>query len=248
MAALSFQAGLSKKQTSTRYSTRLLRYAIPLVWLEELRGKMPRPLRILEIGTGSGQMKRFVDAARAAERGSLYDAWTGLDIAPQEARLAQAGYGKVEVFDADQFTTDATPSRVFAGFDVVLLLHVLEHLKDPEGFLKRLTPALDLGVCLIGGVPSTPHALFAARQARLRQKYLPGGHWCKFSSTRVAQMLKESGWSKAEITGAFLLRSSGSPLENSATWMRWNLALAHRWSWWPGEVYFRAVKEAAPGS
>jgi hypothetical protein len=60
----------------------------------------------------------------------------------------------------------------------------------------------------------------------------------------VANLLSLSGWSSPEITGAFLLRRSGSSLENSSGWMRWNLALAHRWPWWPGEVYFRATKNS----
>lgn len=244
MTALSQKAGLSRRQTSTRYSTRLLRYAIPLVWLQGLRQELNRPLRILEIGTGSGQMKRFIDAATPPSRPTIYDVWDGFDISPQEAHLARAGYGKVEVFDADVYTTAPELPRAFPGYDAVLLLHVLEHLKDPEAFLRRISPTFDSGCTLIGGVPATPHCLLPARQARLRQKYLPGGHWCQFSSTRVADLLSSSGWSSPEITGAFLLRRSGSSLENSAAWMRWNLALAHRWPWWPGEVYFRATKKS----
>jgi SAM-dependent methyltransferase len=244
MTALSQKAGLSRRQTSTRYSTRLLRYAIPLVWLQALGQKLGRPLRILEIGTGSGQMKKFIDAATPPGAPPIYDLWDGFDIAPQEVLLARAGYGKVEVFDADVYTTSPELPRTFPGYDAVLVLHVLEHLKDPEAFLQRITPTFDSGCTLIGGVPATPHCLLPARQARLRQKYLPGGHWCQFSSTRVANLLSLSGWSSPEITGAFLLRRSGSSLENSSGWMRWNLALAHRWPWWPGEVYFRATKNS----
>lgn len=242
MTALSQRAGLSRSQSSTRYSTRLLRYCIPYVWMKEQAAQLGRPLRVLEIGTGSGQMKKFVDAAVPANEPLLYDRWEGLDIAPQEAHLIRAGYAKFEVFNADDFTNAPDPERSFSGYDVVLLLHVLEHLRDPEAFLDRLTLGLDSGCMLLGGVPSTPHLLQPVRERRLRRKYLTGGHWCQFSSKRVAAMLKHSGWISPEITGAFLLRQSGSPLENSTGWMRWNLTLAHRWPWWPGEVYFRATK------
>lgn len=237
-------AGLSRQQASVRYPARLLRYLLPYAWMEELRSTLGRPLRVCEIGTGSGQMKRFIDfmsqePAKAAES-AFYESWQGFDIAPQVEALKRAGYGEVEAFNADE-----PLQREFRGFDVVLLLHVLEHLREPEDFSRRLAGALDAQTLLIGGVPSVPGLLAGMREARLRQKYKPGGHWCKFSAGRVRRLAQGAGLVDVFLTGAFLLRASGSSLENNLHWMRWNLALAHYFPWWPGEVYFRA--RVAPG-
>lgn len=234
-------AGLSKKQNSRRYPTRLTRYLIPYVWMRQLRQELGRPLRVAEIGTGTGQKKLCTDALwkweqQAAGGGELlYTQWDGFDVAPQQARLTAAGYDLQEEFDAD-----AGEFRDFPGYDVVLLLHVLEHLREPELFLERLAPRLDPGCLLLGGVPSTPEFLRGTRETQLRKKYLPGGHWCQFSSTRVAAILARPEWTAGEITGAFVVRASGLFLEDSPSWLRFNLAFAHVFPWWPGEVYFSA--------
>jgi hypothetical protein len=40
------------------------------------------------------------------------------------------------------------------------------------------------------------------------------------------------------------MRSKGSPLENSAAWMRFNLAWGRLFPWWPGEIYWLMRKPA----
>lgn len=48
------------------------------------------------------------------------------------------------------------------------------------------------------------------------------------------------------MTGAFLVRSSGSPLENSGLWVRLNVLFGALFPGWPGECYwqFRRVVPA----
>jgi hypothetical protein len=233
---LSRAAGLSKKQSSTRFPARILRYLIPYAWMRDAALSRKQPLRICEIGVGSGQMKKFVDALAPAflsgER-PIYEVWDGFDIALQHEALQGLGYGKLLDFNAD---LENWP--VFSGYDVVLLLHVLEHLKSPEAFMSRLASSVDPGCLILGGVPSVPEFLRSGRERRLRQKYLAGGHWCQFSPDRIENMLHQSGMETLDLTGAFALRASGFPLENFPSWFKANLFFAFLFPSWPGECYF----------
>lgn len=236
-AAASLAAGLSRKQRSRKFPTRLARYLIPQAWLESIRRELGRPLRICEIGTGSGQMKKFVDfmsgELSTAEQ-PLYDKWHGFDIAPQTEKLAQAGYESVEFLDADE-----PLDRSFHGYDVILLLHVLEHLKQPEDFFPKLAASSDPDTTIIIGVPASADFLARRREIQLRKKYLPGGHWCKFSPSRLENLMLSANLAERELTGAFFLRASGLFLENYRWWFLFNLAMAGRFPGWPGEVYCR---------
>ncbi len=235
-------AGLSPKQNSRRYPIRLARYLIAYAWMEAHRTRLNRPLRIAEIGIGSGQQKKCADfvwqhsPAHLHTGQQLYHQWDGFDVALQDDdSLAQAGYHTLETFNAD-----VEQPRSFFRYDVILLIHVLEHLRDPETFMEHLAARLSPGSLVIGGVPSIPHPFQQLRESRLRKKYDQGGHWCQFSSRRVKNILRTRSWTDAEVTGAFALRSSGSPLEDSIRWIHFNLAFAHLFPWWPGEVYFQA--------
>ncbi len=240
-------SGLSKAQKNTRYSFRTLRYLIPRLWLRSLRKKLGRPLRVCEIGIGSGQMKKFSDAVdreilKSTPPEPLSLQWDGFTKGAIPEMVETEGYDKIEEFDAD-----APFAISFAEYDVVLLLHVLEHLKDPEKFLHRLAATLSPGALVIGGVPSVSPGFAGIRERQLQKKYKDGGHWCKFSASRVKTMLKESDLTCEEITGAFLIRQSGHTLENRKSWMQWNLFFAHLLPSWPGETYFQASKPADPG-
>ncbi len=232
-------AGLSKKQASTKFPTRMSRYLIPYAWLMQQREKLGRPLRICEIGVGSGQMKKFVDFlfSNTESSGALYEKWDGFDIALRREELLAAKYDHIEDFNAD----GEFPQQ-FPNYDVVLLLHVLEHLKNPEASVQRLVSTFTPGTLLIGGVPSAPEPLARKREICLRKKYLVGGHWCKFSANRVEKLLQTCKLQEPEVTGAFALRWSGFFLENHRWWLEKNLVFAHLLPWWPGEVYFQGSR------
>jgi hypothetical protein len=64
------------------------------------------------------------------------------------------------------------------------------------------------------------------------------GHVSIFSPERVARMGEAAGCTTEFVSGAFLMRSKGSSLENSAAWMRLNLQWGGMFPWWPGEIYW----------
>jgi SAM-dependent methyltransferase len=62
-------------------------YRPTLAWLDSLPKPLPRPLRIVDVGSGQGDMLRRI-AGWAARRGVAVEL-TGLDRNPQAARLAE---------------------------------------------------------------------------------------------------------------------------------------------------------------
>ncbi|MCS7008774.1 MAG: class I SAM-dependent methyltransferase, partial [Chthoniobacterales bacterium] len=225
------------------YPTRLLRYLIPCRWLLDIHSHITQPLLIAEIGTGSGQMKSLTDFIATNtlffnyKRSAvpLYSRWDAFDIAPNTLQLSLKNYHSINHFDANlDIKLD------FSNYNIFLLLHILEHLQDPPLFCQNLTRATQKPSYFIIGVPSLPDFLAGLRQKQLRRKYLSGGHWCKFSPARLRHLASTSGWSILQLTGAFLTRLSGNPLEDSRFWFKFNLILANLLPTWPGEVYLLA--------
>jgi hypothetical protein len=57
-------------------------------------------------------------------------------------------------------------------------------------------------------------------------------------------MAAQAGLKVEFMSGAFLMRSKGSSLENSAAWMRFNIAWGRLFPGWPGEIYWLMRKPA----
>lgn len=207
----------------------------------EIRRQTNQPLQIAEIGTGSGQMKSFADylfsqvSSSDFPKTEIYSRWDAFDIAPLHEKLTQKKYNSIHNFDAN-----SDINIDFSEYTVFLLLHVLEHLHNPEQFCSQLAKEMRRDCAILIGVPSLPNFLAQIRERQLQRKYLVGGHWCKFSPNRLRALAKGVGWEIVDMTGAFLLRASGSILEDSKGWMAFNLMAARILPSWPGEVYLCA--------
>ena len=123
-------------------------------------------------------------------------------------------------------------------YDAAVLLHVLEHLFEPDVALQKVARRIRPGGVLIGGSPVLPHFLVASHQKLERKTAQPMGHVSVFSPPRVIEMAEAAGCTTEFISGAFFMRSSGSSLENSAAWLRFNLWWGSRFPSWPGEIYW----------
>jgi hypothetical protein len=82
------------------------------------------------------------------------------------------------------------------------------------------------------------------------QRAEPFGHVSTFSPTRVHRLAAVANLELEWMTGTFLVRSSGSPIENSGLWVRLNVLFGALFPGWPGECYwqFRRVAAAPPGN
>lgn len=246
-AARDPEFGITARAASRRLPFRLLRYWFIDRLLREEALRRGRRLRVLEVGVHRGQMKAFVDGAAAVEGHGPYLSWDAVDCALDAVRLRSLGYGKLH--DAD--LEDAADLRnleeaVGEGtYDAVIVLHLLEHLHEPERVLASLSRSLAPGGVVLGGFPVLPDWLVPLRERQLRRSARPFGHVSAFSPRRLERMARACGFATDYQAGAFGLRASGSRLEDSALWMRVNLLFGAVFPAWPGELYWR-IRRLAP--
>lgn len=222
--------GISAEAKRVRYPIRLLRYWFGYHLLREEWQRSGRPLDVLEVGVHLGQMLEFVKSAPA---GIKYSDWTAVDAVMHRERLERAGY--TDFLEVNLEDRDLKFPR---QYDTAILLHVLEHLFEPEEVFAKIVAAIRPGGSLIGGFPVVPGVLAGAREKQIRRTALPFGHVSVFSPERVERMAARAGLRLEFMSGAFLMRSKGSPLENSEAWMRFNLAWGGMFPGWPGEIYW----------
>lgn len=194
-----------------------------------------KPIRVAEIGVDSGQMLRF--AHMASQRGECnkfeFDRWLAVDAILQKERLEEAGYK-----DFFELNLEAKEFELDGLYDTAVCLHVLEHLHDPENTIVQLAKTIKPGGSIIGGFPVLPDFLVKTREKQVRKTARPMGHVSIFSPKRVRHMAENAGLTLEFASGAFLMRSKGSGLENSSAWLRLNLLWGALFPAWPGEIYW----------
>ncbi len=132
-----------------------------------------RPGRLLDLACGVGYGTRLL-----ADRASVAVHALGVDRSGDAVRYAQRRYGsggaRFEVGDAMTFDDPE-------GFDSIVSLETVEHLKEPEAFLARMVRLLRPGGVLVASVPSTPsvdlnpHHCHDFTEASFRRMVAPHG-------------------------------------------------------------------------
>jgi trans-aconitate methyltransferase len=167
------------------------------------------PTSICEVGCGAG----FI---LAALRERYPDAeLSGYDIAPAAARFWPAHESKGISFVVGDFLT--LNQRTY---DVILVLDVLEHVRDPLDFLFRLR---NTGRYFVFHIPLDLSAMSVAREQPLLTVRRNVGHIHYFTKNLAISMLQESGFRVRiwRYTGA----SFAAPRR---TW-KTRLAMVPRW-------------------
>lgn len=98
-------------------------------WLNDLREKRRRGLRVLEFGCGTGgRLLRLLDSGM--------DVLHGVDIHPPSIETARAMYSSPTL----SFSTDSLDDLIAAGerYDVVICSEVLEHVSDPAATMRAV--------------------------------------------------------------------------------------------------------------
>jgi 2-polyprenyl-3-methyl-5-hydroxy-6-metoxy-1,4-benzoquinol methylase len=201
------------------------------------------PGRALDCGCGAGANARLLRA-----RG-----WevTGITLSPRERELAAPHCARVLLADLEE----GLPDDVGTGYDLVVLSHVLEHLRHPErllGAVKRLLQPE--GVVLV----ALPNALFYPIRLRVlvgrcdyeRDGILDETHLHFYSLASGAALLERSGLRllEARAEGGVPLRwirrllSPEAVTRIDAAACRWRPSLFGR------QVLYRAAPSGRPGT
>ena len=144
------------------------------------------PGRLLDVGCGFGEFAAF-----AREQG-----WQSYatELAPSRVEAARRLLGRDRVFDTD---VDGLPDSA-GPFDVITAFHVLEHVRDPLAFLRRLRDLLTPGGWLVVEVPN-----LGGLRVRLRRKPLANQlHITHFEPHTLRRALEQSGFTISKISGA----------------------------------------------
>jgi SAM-dependent methyltransferase len=232
---------ISDRAAKRAYPIRVVRYWMVTELLRAELGRrkaegLERPA-IVELGCSRGHVRRF--AGEVAEGGD----WIGLDfVATVEKEALEAGFTKFMEADFDKRLPlgDGTA-------DIVLCVHVMEHLERPEFTTGEIARVLKPGGLLVAGSPVLPWPISSVRDKSFKRgvsegKIKRGQHIQALDRGRWKGILRSAGLTPEFMNGAFLIRSSGSPLEDRAWWFRLNVAWGALFPQLANEVYLSARK------
>jgi 2-polyprenyl-3-methyl-5-hydroxy-6-metoxy-1,4-benzoquinol methylase len=141
---------------------------------------------VLEVGCSSGALTE-----RIAAMGCRV---TGIEVRPEAAEKARRFVEEVLVGDLATMPLPLPPS----SFDAILLIDVLEHLKDPVEALRRLFPLLRERGRIVVAIPNVAHWFVRLRLLAGRFDYEDSGildrtHLRFYTRDTARAMLEEAG-------------------------------------------------------
>lgn len=153
-------------------------------------GLVPPGARVLEIGCASGYMSEVL-------KDRLGCTVVGLEISPEAGALAVPFCERVIIGDIEELDLDA----LFAGqqFNSIIVADVLEHLRQPDVVMRKLTALLAADGAIVGSVPNVAHG--AVRLALLGGEFryrdtglLDNTHIRFFTRETVTELMVSSGY------------------------------------------------------
>jgi SAM-dependent methyltransferase len=161
--------------------------------LKRLNEIFPQRGKLLEIGSYLGI---FLDKIRS-------EGWdtTGLEPFHTVAEYSRKTYGLnvIEKLLPDAHFPDAS-------FDVVIMLHVIEHLPDPAEYIREIRRILRLGGGLVVETPRFDSLMFKIMGRRERSLSNCDGHIYFFTVPSLTALLEKNGFSieRVDLVGRTL--------------------------------------------
>jgi 2-polyprenyl-3-methyl-5-hydroxy-6-metoxy-1,4-benzoquinol methylase len=148
--------------------------------------------RVLDVGCSSGYLARPL-----VERGCSV---VGIERDPTAAAAARAVCEEVIVGDVEEIDLPFEPG----SFDVVVCGDLLEHLRDPLRFLRRVRPLLRTGGRLVLTTPNVANWTVRLRLLAGQWRYAERGildrtHVHFFTRTTLVETLRDAGYRVVEL-------------------------------------------------
>ncbi|MCU6454590.1 bifunctional 2-polyprenyl-6-hydroxyphenol methylase/3-demethylubiquinol 3-O-methyltransferase UbiG [Sphingomonas sp. A2-49] len=186
-----------------------IRAAIDLHWDGDDTGFAPLAGRTtLDVGCGAGLL-----CEPLARLGAQV---TGIDAAAENIAVAQAHAEQSGLsIDYRAIGVEAMTGR----FDLVTSLEVIEHVRDPAGFVRGLAEALDDGGLLVMSTPNrTPLSRLALITLAEGTGRIPRGthDWDKFlTPDELTDLLRRAGLTVTDVRGLAYSPATGFRLSDS---------------------------------
>lgn len=157
---------------------------------EMFKDKINKNMNLLEIGCGYGF---FVENLKNK----------GYDIKGIEVSNIRREYGikalACEIYDINLLNQNISDSQK-EKYDVIFLFHVLEHISEPEKFLRNIRKMLKKEGSLIIEVPNLDDHMLE-RSKEYRDFYFQRAHITYFNKTTLINLLTKSGYIDMEFEG-----------------------------------------------
>lgn len=211
---------LRDSQKKTKYPIRTLRYWWVICAIQEfIQSQNIQSPTIIDAGCDRGILKRIIPPINNVH-------WTALDLPGNltynEKDMEIAQYDTLVPCDLDQ-KLPLPDSQA----DIVICLHVLEHLPCPEFTMKELARIVRPGGIILYGFPILPKSFAKIREKQFAHQFRTGKrhkgeHTQAFWPKRAAKLAQDEGLDIDFLVGSHLIRNSGSFLENFVFWIRMN--------------------------
>lgn len=169
--------------------------------LNELNRQKPAKGRLLEVGSGQGGFLKLCQTQG-------WDVY-GLDISNECIAYVKNEHGIENAFVADLLDAGFDDNQ----FDVVIFNHLIEHLTDPQTYLREIYRILKPNGILCVSTPNID-SISARVFGKYWQALFVPLHLVLFSPTTLSQMLKETRFSDFKVshfsyaTNAYILLRS----------------------------------------
>ena len=170
---------------------------------KELARLMPPGGTILDVGCGTGVLLSLVGAQGRFRL-------LGVEYRPDAAQIA--GERAATVYTGRLEDVELDPESV----DLVVMEHVLEHVRDPFATVRHILALLRPGGLLVGEVPNR-----SCLDAKIFGRYWGGGHvprhlWM-FTPLVLERLLRQSGFNEVTVSHPFYPAHIALSVQN---WLR----------------------------
>lgn len=157
--------------------------------------------RILDVGCGAGMLGKAIKNERGGTKEVI-----GIEINKEAAKEAQKNLDKVFVGDIE---TACFPLKK-DYFDCIICADVIEHLEDPEGFLRRYRPYLKKDGFIVLSIPNVQFyhiilSLIFGRWEYQERGIMDKTHLRFFTLGSINQLMAKTGFKVEKVIRRYRL-------------------------------------------